>query len=214
MPDKPFVANLPIDLLDAEGAEHHGVIAKVRDEDVWVDLTDARDPLGKAEPGTKLMMRFIDHQGVCEREVTLISAGNPTPARLVFENPGVLPLVCRRQFFRVDTSLAFTLTPKVSRPGMLNGVPQKGMTQDLSAGGMRFRSSLPLQVGDPVQVTLPLLNGLSIVVPGQVALLTDAGGGKRDVGVSFKDVPERVQDKLITFLLDVQRRQRAMRSFA
>jgi hypothetical protein len=95
---------------------------------------------------------------------------------------------------------------------------------DLSAGGLRGRSSAPLAPGDALDISLPLPNSQGpvavrgTVVPlrhsldlrARVVRLVDAptGPDECEVGIRFEDVPAEARERIIRFALNVQLEQR------
>lgn len=103
--------------------------------------------------------------------------------------------------------------------------------RDLSAGGLRGRSSLPVRPGDELTIDLRLpntdaapdvpvhLRGRVVAIPnlpGELSLrarvvrLIEAysSDDSHDIGVAFMDVPRSTRERIIRFALDIQRDRR------
>lgn len=185
------------------------IVVKMRDEDLWLDLVEPGHAVGKVGPHTAARVSFGDALGLYAAQTTILSAGNPTPGRLVVARPAKFEAVQRRQFFRVDIVVPFTWTSR-AKPA-----PQKATTLDLSGGGLRFQHDAALPADERLQISLPLGPGVVVATAGRVVRSwpSPAAPGKFMVAVEFQGIPERSQDRVIAFLLDAQRKERAAKAF-
>ena len=106
----------------------------------------------------------------------------------------------RRRFPRIPET--FTVQYRVS--GELAATWAEAVTQNVSAGGIRFRVPEPLGPGTTValQVKLPGI-AQALHVKGQVAWSRMQASGVVEVGVEFVNLSEREQrmiDQLVGFL--------------
>lgn len=83
------------------------------------------------------------------------------------------------------------------------GTTHAGMGQlsDLSAGGCRVTTSVPLALGDPAVFTMFFDNGL-IMVSGRVVAV-----GANSVSVRFENMTASTQEQLDAFLATLNRNQ-------
>jgi hypothetical protein len=69
--------------------------------------------------------------------------------------PGAFSTIQRRSSLRVHVRLPFTFVVKLAQDSRIAlNVTSSGSTEDVSAGGMRFATDLPLSVGDQLEVSI------------------------------------------------------------
>jgi c-di-GMP-binding flagellar brake protein YcgR len=85
------------------------------------------------------------------------------------------------------------------------------LTKDISGGGLRVISKEALKVGSIVETSIEAEKE-TFVVRGQIlrcAPYEDEGSKYNfDIGISLKDVSEKVRETIISFIFDYQRKMR------
>jgi hypothetical protein len=112
-----------------------------------------------------------------------------------------------RQYFRVRARIAVAFTVKVVKnPSAKMLSVQSAMTDDVSAGGLRFWTPLPLAVGDLVEVSFMLRQGgTAYRFEARVMRTVPVQGPGADVSVEFQGVREGWRDRVISDLFFLQR---------
>jgi c-di-GMP-binding flagellar brake protein YcgR len=120
----------------------------------------------------------------------------------------------RRQFFRVPASLVAALV--VSSPHAATTAKEdlRALTQDLSGGGMRVDTVLPLAVGDLVKVTVEIPRGMRKYLPAEMScearvVRVDAVVRRSRklfcAGLQFQFATENERDRWVQLTFDLQR---------
>jgi len=110
----------------------------------------------------------------------------------------VLEMLQRRRFFRVRTPQRVELA---SSTGLLSTC-----SVDISGGGMLMTGPETLEPGEEVEFRL-YLGADENPIEGQARVVRTAGEGRR--AVAFEHIPRREEERLIRFLFDRQRAERA-----
>ena len=80
-------------------------------------------------------------------------------------------------------------------------------TQNLSGHGLRFETSLPLKVGDQLEITLHLSSSEVVNAIGQVVRSERQGKDVYSVALEFLLVEATEQERLLQFLVQAQARE-------
>jgi c-di-GMP-binding flagellar brake protein YcgR len=120
----------------------------------------------------------------------------------------------RRRFFRVPASLLTLLVVSTARASELGRQDGRALTQDVSAGGLRVETTLPLAIGDRVQVTVETPRGLrrsqpsTLVCEAEVvhaAEVVRKGRKLCSAGLQFVFASSSEQDRWVKLTFDLQR---------
>jgi len=115
-------------------------------------------------------------------------------------------VVQRRTSCRVCLPIPFSFTVVDAAKSQL--VSQKvlqGTTQNISMGGLAFKTHLPLKVGDQLETDLHLSPSFHIDTGGWVARSQSVQGRERDlrlIALMFHQMGEEEQDRLSKFLIE------------
>jgi PilZ domain len=150
------------------------------------------------------------HQG---RSRMLVVTTKPYPGAII-ERPRTFITQQKRGYFRINTSLAITFAPLV---GAAEAPALRAVTEDISAGGLRFRTVEPLVMGANLRlgVDFPLGDQATshelVAIDGRVVRVTEVkvdDEAQYTVSCQFERVREVERDRLVKLLLDLQRRAR------
>jgi c-di-GMP-binding flagellar brake protein YcgR len=144
---------------------------------------------------TKNIYKFYTH--VVNRKIDRIPI-------IILEYPKEIFKVQRRRFVRVPIVCSIEYSKFGNNSG---NKTLKAIMVDLSGGGMRIKLSEEVNLGDKLNVYMPLGEG-QLNVKGEVVRLEKEEDSKRNIcGISFIDLDERTREKLIKFIFQIMRDQ-------
>lgn len=111
----------------------------------------------------------------------------------------------RRLFYRVNLMVPFSFTRVLDALRPDGNVPAyRGIARDLSGGGLRFVSSVPLEVNEHILCKLTL-KGTPMTVEGQVLSVEPLAGGREYMcRVEMININSRQQEAIIQYVFDRQ----------
>ncbi|MCT4618633.1 MAG: PilZ domain-containing protein [Marinisporobacter sp.] len=116
--------------------------------------------------------------------------------------------VQRREFFRLDVVLnAKIRTIELDD----NEKVTLALTKDISGGGLRVISKEPLKVGSMIEVSIESEKETFVLKGKILRCMPYKDEGSRydfDIGISLDEVPEKIREKIISFIFDYQRKMR------
>jgi c-di-GMP-binding flagellar brake protein YcgR len=176
-------------------------------------------PSGVVEPpallaGAPATVSFVTSLGLHQGRSTVLRVQSGRIVAIALARLTSINTSQRRQFFRVSASLVTLLVVGPTRATSLGKEDARAMTQDLSAGGMRLDTVLPLAVDDQVRVTVHTPRGLRKNLPD--TLTCDARVVRAEqvirrnrkvcsVGLQFLFATEGERDRWVQLTFDLQR---------
>lgn len=202
---------------------------------VWVDGAPAEQPPLDIQPGEDVVCHTWRSMDALYQAQARVAFTRLAPAPLIGLTVLSSERIQQREYVRVPLATEarglFVGARDTVRSG--SGVqPFRLQVRDLSAGGLRGHSNLPLAPGDELAIDLPLpradqegepavhLRGRVVALPdlpeplnlrARVVRLVETGGPDDlacDIGVAFVDVTGDVRERIIRYALDVQRDRR------
>ncbi len=149
------------------------------------------------EQGQAVVVKYADDLGQYYFFSTVTGDGRRPLRYYALEYPEKIYRIQRRENVRVHIQ-----NPIVYRP--IGKEKSKGVGRDLSAGGIRFRGSTPVEVGEVVEIYLDFL--FEDAIAGRV-LRCEQQNGDWDISVVFVDLGKYMQEKIIQWLFVKQRCQ-------
>ena len=183
-------------------------VLRVDDQRVVLALPLSRYRWWVPMPGTPVRVVFRDpgdpaaDRGLYGFTSTVVRASVAPEAELHLEAPREVQRVQRRRWVRLSINLPVRLT----RPQ--DGTVIEGRTTDVSGGGIRVRSSQPLQPGESLRIQLSFPDGWTLLAEGRV--VRAHGNGDEGYGIAFVDLDWRLQDRIAGFILAEQARRRRL----
>jgi len=147
------------------------------------------------------------------RSRMLVVTTTPYPGAII-ERPRAFTTQQKRGYFRLATSLALTFAPLTAASTAL---PLRAVTEDISAGGLRFRTLEPLVIGADLRLGVDFPRGDQgashelVALDGRVVRVTEVKVDEESqytVSCQFERVRDVERDRLVKLLLDLQRRAR------
>ncbi len=176
-------------------------------EVVIISLKNSEGKLVKLPQKRSYKMTLKTSQGLFENLINIksyeLEDGIPI-VRIVFLEP--TKKIQRRQSFRLPIEIEFKFIYKEENENYSDEV-FKGMTIDVSNGGLKFKSSKSMEVEDSIKILINV-QGVNIVVISTI-LHKEELDIKDDYNFVYKcrfeDIPEKHKDKLSKYIFDKQR---------
>ena len=161
--------------------------------------------------GANAMLSVWDGFGLHRgRSRMLVVTTTPYPGAII-ERPRTFITQQKRGYFRLATSLAITFAPLTSAA---MSQPLRAVTEDISAGGLRFRTLEALGVGADLRLGVDFPRGDQgashelVALDGRVVRVTEVkvdDESQYTVSCQFERVRDVERDRLVKLLLDLQR---------
>ena len=213
------------------------VVRQIDNAVIWLDGAPEDQPMLAVTQGEDVTCQTWRYMDALYNAEARISGAKQGPNPLVGLTVERAERTQRREYLRVPLAADAEGTYLGRRarskddPALVEPVPLQMTVADLSAGGLRGRSTIPMQPGDELTLALPLPRSESSVAPsvnvrGRVVDLPDlppplnlrarvvrlcepvARGVTYEVGVAFIDVAREDHERIIRFAMEVQRDRR------
>ncbi|HHW13829.1 MAG TPA: hypothetical protein GXX28_02710 [Firmicutes bacterium] len=130
---------------------------------------------------------------------------HPLPI-LVLRRPKTVQRFQRRRMYRLPVVL-----PVVYKP--VDGEEtHKGNTLDLSGGGLCLATDERLERDTELELSFALSDGYAVEARGRVVLVNESRDGQGPPrylhGVAFRELPEAIQERIVSFIFAEQRERR------
>ncbi|MEA2696159.1 MAG: PilZ domain [Myxococcales bacterium] len=175
--------------------------------------------------GASAVLSFWDDFGLHQGKTHLVAVTTKPYPGAIIERPRNFVTRQKRGYFRLATSLAITFAPlaPAAVPALALASPTRALetlravTEDISAGGVRFRTSQGLTVGAVLRLGIDFPRGEQtlkndlVALDGRVVRVTSVvveDETQLTVSCQFQNVRETDRDRLVKLLLDLQRRAR------
>ncbi len=137
--------------LHGRSVTFRGTVIRVDDTELWIGLASVDERLIECERGQPLSVATPRGTKALVVDTTFTRHIGPRRGRLfATTRPGKVRKTQLRAYLRIETALPIEISASVR--GKLYGETTK--TVDISAGGVRVESKLPLVVDDPLTVVL------------------------------------------------------------
>jgi hypothetical protein len=204
--------------LDLEGvtprARVVGVVVAMPPRELLLSLANGEVAPPALQPGVEVTVSFATTMGLHQgRTKVLRVAPGRTVAVALARFTGV-STAQRRQFFRVPASLVAALVVTSPHAATTAKEDLRALTQDLSGGGIRVDTVLPLALGDLVRVTVEVPRGLRKYLPpemsceAKVVRVESVVRRNRKLfcaGLQFQFATENERDRWVQLAFDLQR---------
>ena len=167
---------------------------------------------GQAPPalkaGAPATLSFATTMGFHQARTSVLRVSGTKTILLAVERFAEVSTSQRRQFFRVPTSVVTVLVGESARQ------EERAQTQDLSAGGMRVDTTMPLAIGDRLRVTVETPRELrkhlpaALVCDAQVVRVEQVTRRNRllcSAGLQFVFASENERDRWVQLTFELQR---------
>jgi hypothetical protein len=168
-------------------------------------------PLPRLDPRTRFGVEVMSGPGILRFQTTAQQPPESGSTRLSLTLPRQIESIQRRKFSRVtlNTAVAFSAAQENTDPSVQPG--GLGQTLDLSAGGIRFTTQVPLRYGQTVFVSFNTPDGaIYRGLQARVARVQNEGL-RYIVAVRFNEQDESLTDQLVQSVFRLQIRGLAKR---
>jgi c-di-GMP-binding flagellar brake protein YcgR len=204
--------------LDIEGTEQPvrvmGVVVAMPPREVLLSLASGVMAPPALQPGVQVTVTFATTLGLHEGRTTVVRVAPSHAVAVALARFSAVRTSQRRQFFRVQASLVVRLLVTSSHAATAAKEDARALSQDLSGGGMRVDTILPLVAGDLVKATVEVPRGLRKHLPAEMTC--DAKVVRVDpivrrhrkmhsAGLQFQFTSESERDRWVQLTFDLQR---------
>jgi c-di-GMP-binding flagellar brake protein YcgR len=205
--------------LEVQGEAHvelDGTVLLVGEKELMLNFPRYKVlPFVKA--GARAVLRAWDHLGLHQAKVRVTRVTKvPHPGVLVLTVPRSYQTIQKRNYFRLETSLVlgFWVGPA---PGPENvTMASRAITDDISAGGVRFKTLQALTLGQLLFMSIDFPRGQrsaaeTVSFSAQVVRVTSTtveDEVQYTVSCQFENVRDRDRDRVVKLLLDLQSKVR------
>ncbi|MCL6610157.1 MAG: PilZ domain-containing protein [Peptococcaceae bacterium] len=113
----------------------------------------------------------------------------------------------KRKWYRLRTDLEFKWIP-AGDAGKRPGQYKTDRLEDISGGGLCFKTGKKLNPGDEIRLVLDLEGGRNLAIPGRV-LRVEEETGQADpiykVAVEFENLPGIERERVVSYITKIQR---------
>ena len=187
-------------------AGHAAVVQDRASNEIHLRAAGGSEPL-PFQPSDPVRLKY-SQEGILFCWDARITSREDQGRRLVAQLSGEGITLQRRQSPRLAASIPFSFTVIEAEERSLIGEQAETRTQDISLGGMKFETNLPLKVGDKLALELSLPEQTSAKASGWVARTEAAEGGEggQALGVKFLQLEARDQLHLLRYLAKLHHR--------
>ena len=201
----------------ADNTGSNCVISSASPERVTIRFPDSAPRPPGLSPGCSVFLRMVNAQGVHTGIANVVQVGTKPHLAATLRAPLKLSTTQKRRFVRVAVKLPVTCTIRASKhAGHIGESDDAAKTHDLSAGGLRLSTGLPLHVGDELALSVKLRNLRSaeseLNLSGRV-LRVEPGDKKPrptvHAGIELMYNHQRDQDAVVLLVFELQRKSLA-----
>ena len=173
-----------------------GQVIKIFEDEFWVRMSPAEWPF---EEGDEARLQYFGEGILYAGEVKILKVPSGSPYAAI-SVPDEVTALQRRAALRIPMEIPLAFSTSAGE--MVNST-----TRDISTGGLRFESEVPLEVGDKTKVTLNLTAteevsaGVKVITSFQIE---QDGQTLVSVGTQFVELQLDDQIKILQFLIDAQ----------
>ena len=192
------------------------VVTAVTADRVILRVLDVTAPPPGAEIGATIALSLVNEQGVHSATAQIAQVASKPHVALALRAPIKLVTKQNRRFVRVTVKLPVRCAVRASAKAELVGsTDTDAKTLDLSAGGMRLATTLPLSVGDELDLTVSLQSGVrsqtrEIQRAGRVLRVLPGETKPRVTifaGIELIHANQREQDALVMIVFELERKR-------
>lgn len=210
-PERPYLIGQEVELEAVLAGRPFMVstsLLELRPESLVLELPHVA-ALAGVRPNAAVRIKFYDSVGLRMADTTLIVAGHP-PGTAVLRVPRNVQVLRRRAWFRVSMAIPVKYAVMRSARAKVSATTvHDALTQDVSGGGVRFETPLPLDAGDGVEVRLTPPGQAPLLLHCRVARTFPGSAGTVSVGLEYVGIDESDRNRIVAMLVEAQRKQRA-----
>ena len=204
--------------LDLEGSDPParvvGVVVAMPPREILLSLASGAVAPPSLQPGVEVTVSFATTQGLHQGKTTVLRVAPGRTVAVALARFTGVTTAQRRQFFRVPASLVVQLVVASSHAATSAREDLRALSHDVSGGGMRVDTVLPLVTGDLVKITVEVPRGLRKNLPAEltceakVVRVEPVVRRQRKLyqaGLQFQFSSESERDRWVQLTFDLQR---------
>ncbi len=186
------------------------VVTDISPENIHVEIVNPHSSLPFKTGDVVLVTYWVEEELFYYGPTVLGVSGT----NLVLSTPVSKMEVQRRKSYRLGASFPLSyIVIDAAKSDLIGQTVTDCKTQDLSVGGLKFESDLPLEVGDTLAVTLHLSSLPTMKAYGWVVWTKESerdGPSRLVIGLAFLQLGPEEQVQLIHFLAGLQTKDRRL----
>lgn len=194
--------------LDVSAPEHPvaeipGFVEQVTTTSVTLGLAA---PLPHLDPRTRFGVEMMAGPGILRFQSPAYRVPEPGATRLQVVLPRQIESVQRRKFSRVSFTAPVAFSPASETPNSDSSPGGVGTAVDLSAGGMRMTTNMPVRYGQTLSVNFHAPDGTSYRAVMCKVVRVQAVEHRYSVGLRFVDLDDAVENQIVQSVFRMQLR--------
>jgi len=203
--DQPLKVGSPVSICPQKPeCEFPGVITDISPETIRVELLEPTLPL-PFKSGDGALVLYWQKDELYYFGPKVLEASGPN---LVLSAPDSTMDVQRRTSYRLSASVPLSYTVVNATKSELTGrIITESRTEDISSGGLKFETDLPLELGDTLVVSLDLSPAPKMTLHGWVVWtekIEKEGQLRFLIGLAFLQMEPEEQIRLLQFMTRFQ----------
>lgn len=186
--------------------ECKSVVTNIIGDCVHFYMPTEKGVLIELQQSEEILLLYMENKSLYEQRVKVKSIYEENNIKIVQAICTDKPQKAeRRGFYRVKEAILFDIE---------NGDTDKDYfkTSDISGGGLCFHADRQFEVGDKLKGNIHLENNIDIPYEGIVVRKIELSKRKNEFGVRFIAIEFKKQEKLLSYIFDIQRRDLKKRS--
>ncbi|MBU5591061.1 PilZ domain-containing protein [Clostridium sp. MSJ-4] len=187
-------------------------VMDVSDECITISVPMAQGRYIALSKGEDLEIIYYDYPNVYTFSTTVIGRSiKDNIPEIYVEHPKNIKKIQRRNHVRVshvqDVNYCILDSKHSTETNLQQYNFERAIGIDISGGGMKLKTSKSINTGDIVLTQL-INDDLELVVKGRIVRITKDEDNQNVCGVSFIDMDEKTEEKVIRFVFLLMRKQR------
>ncbi len=211
------IGNL-VEIEVVESSSYEGnYLSKIKDIDdnkIYFSLPTEKGNIIPLRKGERVNVNIVQKDGVYYFYGDIQSRGLKPYMYFTLNYPKKLNRIQRRNYVRVMLNLIvdFKVISDGENEATQDAPIYKGVTFNLSGGGMMFASSKNLEIDSLVEVNFKLTNGFFcekvIGILRRKDFVKTPSGEKLGYGIEFLKIEDKIRENIISYLFELQRDRR------
>ncbi|MDF2630751.1 MAG: hypothetical protein K0R39_4582 [Symbiobacteriaceae bacterium] len=184
-------------------AEIPGFIEQVTTSSVTLGLAA---PLPRLDPRTRFGVEIMAGPGILRFQAAAHRAPDPGATRLQVVLPRQIESIQRRKFSRVSFTAPVAFSPAAGSPESDNSQGGVGTAIDLSAGGLRMTTNIPVRYGQVLSINFHTPDGTTYRAVMCKVVRVQAVDHRYQVGLRFVELNDAVENQIVQSVFRMQLR--------
>lgn len=185
-------------------------VSKVSEDSVELQLSKPGSQ-SALKRGERVRLKYWDEEAVYFSDVEVIAVTGPRNEHVTTSLPSEPVALQRREFFRARSPVSFSFSVvQAANSRLVSGEVYPSESLNISAGGLRFESTLTLKAGDEIELRIAVspseqLSILARVVTSQ--RVEHQGKYSNSIGVEFYGLTPEERNQIGEFAAETQKKK-------